>query len=50
MFASKAGIKQVTVKAVVIRKDGTVENLGIIASNKNPSLIEKFLRKVNKNA
>jgi hypothetical protein len=53
MLVGKAKIKNITVEATVIRKDGTVEKLGVIARSKKPGLFASLLnllRKVNKNA
>lgn len=43
---TRTGIKNVTIEAVVTRKDGTVEDLGVVSKK---SLIDKILRKVKGN-
>jgi hypothetical protein len=41
MKNAQAGVKSINVEAVIIRADGTVENLGVIASWKKPSLLSR---------
>ncbi len=40
---------EVIIEATIIRADGKMENLGIIANSKKSNKIAKFLRRVNKN-
>lgn len=44
MFKVKTGVKKQIVEAVIIRKDGTRENLGTIAQFENKSLIRRLLK------
>ena len=46
-FTVKKKIKQITLEAKVIRKDGTVEELGIIAVS-NPPIIQRLISKVKR--
>lgn len=39
----------VTIEAVIIRADGTREDLGVIADNKKSNVIQKLIRSVKKN-
>lgn len=36
---------RVTIEAVITRADGTIENLGVIASTKKGNIIQKLLRR-----
>lgn len=41
MHNAHAGVKSINVEAVIIRADGTVENLGVIAKWEKPSLFSR---------
>jgi hypothetical protein len=36
---------RVTIEAVIMRADGTIENLGVIASTKKGNIIQRILRR-----
>jgi hypothetical protein len=42
---AKAKVKKVTIEAIVFRKDGKVENLGVIASTKKGNIFTNLLRR-----
>jgi hypothetical protein len=37
-----AGVRQATVEATIIRADGSVESLGVIAALRRPTLLERI--------
>jgi len=40
---------RVTIEAVIIRADGTREDLGVIADSKKSGILQKLIRKVKNN-
>ena len=44
MFNIKSGIKNQTLSAIIIRADGTKEDLGVIATFKKDNIIRRFLK------
>jgi hypothetical protein len=47
-LAAKGMVKEITIEAVVTRADGTIENLGVIASSKKGNIISNLLKKKSK--
>jgi hypothetical protein len=47
MFIAKSK-PNVTISAVITRADGTVEDLGVIASTKQGNVFTKFIKKIFK--
>lgn len=43
MITAKTGVKNTEVSARIIRADGTIEELGVIASMKQKTLVQKLL-------
>ena len=47
-LVAKSGVKSATVEARLIKADGTVIDLGVIASSEKKSLCKKFVKWIKK--
>ena len=48
MHTSKSEIGEVTIEAKIIRADGTVQDLGVIATNKKKGVIKRIIGRFKK--